>query len=262
MVLIINIISIIPQLYIPSGRTLQWFSANKELVYIEALGSLQLSLDTLNVKLQSGDCILAQRLHLYNFNYTPTSIRSIKFQVEQESLLFDPPIVSSFHHKEAMLLKGLLSPLFCDHSEIAEMEVLVGDLFQEWANSIFSESKRLFPALYGQIDLRMIKVNRYLRNHHEEVITLQQLADLIQCNPVYLSNTYSKIFNISPIKHLQKMKMTKAKALLNLTDMSVQKISQQVGYISASQFSDLFKKHHGVTPIQFRRNSRQIYHDK
>lgn len=108
--------------------------------------------------------------------------------------------------------------------------------------------------LAGKIDPRLIMVNRYIREHYHLPLTLTDLADTIQCSPTYLSNTYSKVFNISPIKHLQNMKMEKATGLLQHLGISVSEIAKQLGYVSNSQFSELFKRYHGKTSSEYRRH--------
>lgn len=107
--------------------------------------------------------------------------------------------------------------------------------------------------LGGKIDLRLIRVNRIIRNEYEKPHTLESLAEIIKCNPVYLSNMYSKVFKCPPIKHLQKVRIKKAQILLAETSISIFEVTRFVGYISNSQFSDYFKKHTGLTPSSYRK---------
>lgn len=258
---IIRIVSIISNEYIPAGRTLQWPVVHTDFIYLEALDSLQASWNNTHSTLHREDCLLAQSVALHNSRPDVATIRAVRLQGGLERSHPIGSVVSRLQPAEVALLKEIFAPLFQDPSRIAECEDSISHLFQEWFNPILPGADQ-FPHLHGQMDPRLIKVNRYLRNHCEEAITLQQLADLIQCNPVYLSNMYSKIFHISPIQHLQKMKMENAKKLLSFTDMNVGEVSQRLGYASPSQFSDLFKRHYQVTPLQFRRNSRLMDHDR
>jgi len=105
------------------------------------------------------------------------------------------------------------------------------------------------------INYRPIFVNRYLRKKYMHQLSLNTLAEIIGCNPTYLSNSYSKIFNISPMKHLQEIRLQKAKELLINTDKMVSQIAFEVGYISVSQFIAYFKKHHSITPNEYRRRN-------
>ncbi|WP_051217522.1 helix-turn-helix domain-containing protein [Paenibacillus assamensis] len=96
-------------------------------------------------------------------------------------------------------------------------------------------------------------VNRYLRKFYYKPISLQLLADLINCNPVYLSNTYTKVLKVSPIRHLQNIRMSKSEQLLLTTNLKIGQIAEAVGYISLSQFSSVFKQYFGVTPFEYRK---------
>ncbi|MGG4340420.1 helix-turn-helix transcriptional regulator [Paenibacillus lautus] len=117
------------------------------------------------------------------------------------------------------------------------------------------QSKRV-----AYIDSRLIFIHRYLRKHFSKPLTLQMLADLIQCNPVYLCNTYKKVFQIPPIKHLQKYRMDEAKKLLIETNMSISEISQSLSYVSSSHFTNYFKRHFSITPLEYRK--RELHHTK
>jgi AraC-like DNA-binding protein len=102
------------------------------------------------------------------------------------------------------------------------------------------------------IDSRLIKINRFIRKYYWKPITLDFLAEMIGCTPVYLSNTYSRVFKVPPIRHLQMIRMKKAAVLLAETDMVIKEIAKSLGYISSSQFSVIFKRYYLYTPLEFR----------
>ncbi|KAF6625156.1 helix-turn-helix transcriptional regulator [Paenibacillus sp. DRB1-1] len=255
---LIRITSIITNEYIPANKTVIWSTLDVEFVYMEALDSVQVGCDISNAILGPNDCALGQNLTLCNSNHNVACIRAIRLHVEPEIVRRLVPIISPLQPLEAGLLKNLFSPLFHDQSLIEKIEELADGLFDRGFKHIQSDSEEMFLLSNNKIDPRLIKINQYLITHCEENITLHNLADLIQCNPVYLSNRYSKVFHISPIKHLQTMKMEKAKKLLCYTDMYISEVAQRLGYISASQFTNLFKRHFGITPLLFRKKSKLI----
>ncbi|MFM9327774.1 helix-turn-helix domain-containing protein [Paenibacillus mesotrionivorans] len=249
----VNIISIVPNECLPAGRTLQFFITDTDFVYIETLNSLRVIWGKCHARLDVGDCVLTQRLDLHNCGPNPTFIRVVKLHIDTKISFSHTPFISQFYPIKGALLRDLFSPLFQDYSRITEIEKMASQLLEQWSAPPSQELIHSQPKPHGSIDARLIKVNRYLRHHCEEIITLQQLAEFTKCNPVYLSNVYSKVFQISPMKHLQKMKMDKAKILLETTNMSIKEISNRLGYVSASQFSDLFKRHNGITPLLFKK---------
>ncbi len=118
----------------------------------------------------------------------------------------------------------------------------------------------LHPSTLGndKLDSRLILVNRYIRNYYAEPITLESLSALIDCNPVYLSNTYSKVFKVPPIQYLQKVRMHKSRHYLTHTNLTVSEIALKVGYYTASQFGALFKKHFNLTPNEYRMHDMML----
>ena len=50
--------------------------------------------------------------------------------------------------------------------------------------------------------------------------------------------------------------MKKARAMLKESNKTVESIAASVGYENVEHFNRLFKKSYGMTPVQFRRESR------
>ena len=113
-----------------------------------------------------------------------------------------------------------------------------------------SESSNSTLASY--IDSRLIRINRYIRKNYAQPLTLVFLAEMIGCTPVYLSNTYSRVFKVPPIKHIQMIRMKMARELLIENDLTIKEIARSLGYISSSQFSVIFKRYYCSTPLEFR----------
>ncbi len=179
-------------------------------------------------------------------------------------IVFNPNInIPPWKHPSILTKKKTIYSMILPLVEKAIKNNPIPSSLQEISNNLF----RLFEMLQideafkpknnkkisNKIDNRLILINRYIRNNLNKNITLQELADLIGCNPIYLSNTYSKVFNISPIRHLQIKKIQKAKQLLKETNLSIADISSNLGFYSISHFSDLFKKHIGISPSKFRK---------
>ena len=58
-------------------------------------------------------------------------------------------------------------------------------------------------------------------------------------------------------EYLTTLRMSKAKELLSATAMRSSEIAQAVGYNDPHYFSYLFRKHTGMTPSDFRRQSTE-----
>ncbi|RKP49928.1 response regulator [Cohnella endophytica] len=91
----------------------------------------------------------------------------------------------------------------------------------------------------------------YIAEHYGRDLTQQEVADNVQMNATYFSLLFKEQMGISYIKYLTKVRIEKAKDLLN-EGMPIQEISERVGYYHARHFSEVFKKQTGITPGQYR----------
>lgn len=94
----------------------------------------------------------------------------------------------------------------------------------------------------------------YLDSHYSEKISLDQIARNMYLSPFYISKIFKSETGDTPINHLIRVRMEKARELLEQQrDISVQDIALQVGYDDAYHFSKLFKKHFGESPSYYRK---------
>jgi AraC-like DNA-binding protein len=99
-------------------------------------------------------------------------------------------------------------------------------------------------------------INDYMREHLDERITLEQLADLVGLSPAYFSTRYREQTGTSPIQHFLHLKVERACQILDTTNLSFIEISHRLGYDDASYFSRLFKKVMGQPPGDYRHTPR------
>lgn len=86
-----------------------------------------------------------------------------------------------------------------------------------------------------------------------EHLDLSTLADLANLSPSYLSRLFKEEFG-EPFSHMYaKLKIHWAKQLLQTTTLSVNEISDALGFVESSYFIRSFKKNTGTTPLKYRR---------
>ncbi len=94
----------------------------------------------------------------------------------------------------------------------------------------------------------------YLDSHYNEKISLDQIARNMYLSPFYISKIFKSETGDTPINHLIRIRMEKARQLLEQQqDTSIQEIALCVGYEDAYHFSKLFKKHFGQSPSKYRK---------
>lgn len=98
---------------------------------------------------------------------------------------------------------------------------------------------------------------RYMQERYAEQITLQGLADLLDCNGRQLQRLFKAKAGMGPMEFLMQVRLGKAKSLLQHTEVPIAEIAEDVGYADSYYFSRIFKKHVGVSPGRFREKSSQ-----
>jgi two-component system response regulator YesN len=109
-----------------------------------------------------------------------------------------------------------------------------------------------------------MQMKLYLLEHYAKHITLQDMAKRLNLNSNYLSELFKKESGIGFVAYLNTIRICKAKSLILESDATVEAISDEVGYTSASHFSRIFKKITGQTISDFRSayaNNLNIEHD-
>lgn len=92
----------------------------------------------------------------------------------------------------------------------------------------------------------------YLNDNYAST-TVQEIADHFHLSYTYLSKLFKKHTNQTVSEILQKIRLQSACGYLNHSTLSVQEISEMVGYNDVTHFIRLFKKAYGHTPLQYRK---------
>jgi two-component system response regulator YesN len=110
------------------------------------------------------------------------------------------------------------------------------------------KAKELSQIIGSPID----RVMAYVNNHINEDISLAKLADLVYFNPSYLSRLFKQTTGINLLAYINKIRIEKAKKLLQESNMKIHEISSSVGYESASYFTQFFRRNVQMSPQEYR----------
>jgi AraC-like DNA-binding protein len=91
-------------------------------------------------------------------------------------------------------------------------------------------------------------VLEYMRAHLSEPLTVADLADLVSLSPSAFAHLFRDITGRSPYQFLKEMRLDRARELLVDGNITVARISKEVGYGSVSHFISEFRGRFGVTP--------------
>ncbi len=95
------------------------------------------------------------------------------------------------------------------------------------------------------------KLLQYIGNNYNKDIGLNELAEEVGMNPTYLCILFKEEVGMSYVKYLTNLRVNRAKELLK-EGYKVSDVSELVGYNNYRYFSDIFKKHIGKTPNEYK----------
>lgn len=82
-------------------------------------------------------------------------------------------------------------------------------------------------------------------------MTLAELSGLVHLSCTYLSRTFKETTGYSVIEYFNKIKVDKAKELINEGDKKVKQVAQILGFTDEFYFSRIFRKAEGISPSEY-----------
>jgi transcriptional regulator GlxA family with amidase domain len=99
--------------------------------------------------------------------------------------------------------------------------------------------------------------------HYDEPLDLAQLARAANVSERHFSRSFRRAYGETPYQYLLSRRMERARHLLRSTDMQVAEICLAVGFASVGSFTTTFRRHVGITPMDYRRlNSGRSARDR
>lgn len=99
-------------------------------------------------------------------------------------------------------------------------------------------------------------VNRavaYIDENISDSLSIKDITKATNMSKSVLYDKFHKYFNCTVSEYIKKRRIEKSIGFLTRTDMSIEEISQRVGFQSASYYSKTFKRIKGMTPIKYKK---------
>ena len=88
----------------------------------------------------------------------------------------------------------------------------------------------------------------YISQHYNTNISNDLLAEMTGLSTVYFRKLFAELMGMPPIAYVHKLRIEKAKEMLQSDYSTLSDIAQTLGYPNIYDFSRAFKKHTGVAP--------------
>ena len=135
---------------------------------------------------------------------------------------------------------------------LSDLSIQSAECMKQYADYLIERSME-YTAMANKTDSVVGWVKDYLDSNYCNVISRNDLADVVYLNPNYLSRLFKKEMNISINSYIIEKRIEKARILLEHSDMPVHAVSMEVGYNNFSYFTKLFREKTGLTPNEYRK---------
>lgn len=100
------------------------------------------------------------------------------------------------------------------------------------------------------------RAQAYIQDRYTEDLSLEEVADFVHLNAHYFSKIFKQQTGSNFIDYVTKLRIDKAKSLMNSESLSLKEVCYKVGYNDPNYFSRVFKRVTGITASEFRNQSK------
>lgn len=135
-------------------------------------------------------------------------------------------------------------------AEILSSKLIVEILTELLMGRFYNSSNQRYPVLPDYI----LRIREFIQTSFQQKLSLERISSKYSINKFYLARQFKKYAGVTVSQHILHVRLNEAQRRLKDTDLTITEISDQVGFETASYFIQVFRKHLGCTPLQYRKS--------
>ncbi|MBB6670042.1 response regulator [Cohnella nanjingensis] len=161
----------------------------------------------------------------------------------------------------SMLLYDIALELGVSSEELAQVKGWIGADFEFKDAAEFERTLMLLVDRYGELIATVLiwkkafdvnEIKSYIDRFYFQDIKISLFTEKYFISRVHLMKLFKEEFGCGIYEYAQKVRMEKAKELLNDPMLQIQVISELVGYSNNHYFSKAFKNYYQISPTEYR----------
>ena len=146
----------------------------------------------------------------------------------------------------------MLDIIETDHGK--DLAIIVADMcIHSRSHNQSAPQKSAYSVALGSRNQRLINAMQYMEENLEEPVDISELADHVQTSRRQLERLFKKYVLMTPNQFYFDLRVSRAHALLNETNLPVTEIAMATGFNSTAQLAKRFKAKYGTSPQAFRK---------
>lgn len=135
-----------------------------------------------------------------------------------------------------------------DHSSNIAIEGLI--------LQILAEADRYRTRARRSTSRWLLKAQEIVHDEFANGLSLSEIASRVSVHPVYLAAEFRRVYGCTIGDYIRRLKVEKACDQLRISESSLADIAAELGFSHQAHFSRIFKSYIGITPSQYRKQSR------
>ncbi|MDR1105247.1 MAG: response regulator [Treponema sp.] len=178
----------------------------------------------------------------------PGESEMLEYYIFGEALIAASKIIEELHGDMAEII-----PFSLDQHEIKKI-INSREVFYEKLKALFIAVVEFRDSrIAGRYQSVVLKAKEYIDRHYaSQDISLHTVASYVGISPNHLSTVFSQERGENFIEYLTRVRIEKAKQLLENTAMKNADIAYEAGFGDPHYFSFIFKKNTGLSPREYR----------
>lgn len=178
---------------------------------------------------------------------------------------FNQPLYPRFFERTCSILKPnqkklietiVLELWWSDSLSIDQLEFMLAELslsFLEGSDGALRQRHHFYGQGKSFMDARIRKAISLMRENPDLGSDIGSLAALVRLSRSHFFELFRRCTGLSPVVYANALKMEQAFQTLAATNLSMDEISNTLGFSAQSHFTRFFKQHQGVVPSHYRR---------
>lgn len=147
----------------------------------------------------------------------------------------------------------------------SQFNTLLKDLENTSAAAILSESLMIHTILndlilrnsvsYSRNQSAIMKTADHIAAHYNEPFDLHELLEMANMSKSYYMRLFRQYIGTTPYNYALNLRITKARELLEITDMTIHEIAMETGFSDDAAFSTRFSDIVKISPLRYRKEA-------
>ena len=128
--------------------------------------------------------------------------------------------------------------------------------FEDFSEFVLSKIEKVFDVMRNGLKnsekASIYSIREYIDNNYFKEIKLTVFSEKYFLSKEHLCRMFKDTFGCGIYEYAMKVRMEKAKQMLDEPDIRIQHVSDTLGFNDSNYFSKAFKKYYGISPSEYR----------